>query len=216
MCPKTPPQTLLTQISGFFSHIKLPICDWIWQTWLRFVRRYGNRCVVASQSQGYANKISTNYSSIFVWVYKFLTPKFSLVFKWVIISQVRVASGQYRSTKLRRKTNGIQRPFMVLLCTPNWLRSLLASSLWSPSSLYIIPTKPWPLNGANCSLVALTGLGEKLKQTHHSSRKYRVQNELCGVIYEQRYYTHSNTQQAICVVPLQDRLTWKFCSSNIC
>jgi len=73
-------------------------------------------------------------------------------------------------------------PFVAPLCThitPNWAISLLASCLWNTSSLHTIPTKPWPLNGANHPFGAFTGSGKRYNKNHtcYPSRKYSVQGE---------------------------------------
>jgi len=93
----------------------------------------------------------------------------------VIISQVVVVGGLNIGEKEEEWSPETKLwPFVAPLCTqitPNWVISLLAICLWSPSSLRTIPTKPWPLNGANHPLVAFTG------STCHLPRKYRVQGE---------------------------------------
>ena len=54
--------------------------------------------------------------------------------------------------------------------TLNRMKSILASSLRRHNSLQDIPTRSWPLNGANCSLVAITGSEKSCcrNQTCHS------------------------------------------------
>jgi len=138
-----------------------------------FFKKYSNFNVVASQ---WLRLSKQNLHQLFIhiisyhcmWAYKFLMPYFwAAFFKQVITSGGNNRGGgwaQYRRIKCRRKMNEVQRcPLRSLhvLISPNWLRSLLASSLWSSSLLHSILTKPWQLNGANCPLMALTGLLQK-------------------------------------------------------
>ena len=94
--------------------------------------------------------------------------------------------------------------------TPNWLRTLLVSSLWSPSSLHIIITKPWPFNGANLPLVALTGSEESCyrNQACQSWRKYSMKHDS---VLDQQFFSGKNVSLILCV--------WKpgyMKSSHIC
>jgi len=130
---------------------------------------------------------------IIVWVYKFLTPKLCLVFgrflEQVIVSQV-VVIGVVGGLNIGVVNEG-RRPMesrdkvmdlwgSSLHSNHSKLSDITAGKLsMSPSSLHTIPTKPWPLNGANHPLVAFTGSGKSCnkKQTCHLPRKYSVQSE---------------------------------------
>jgi len=63
--------------------------------------------------------------------------------------------------------------------TLNWVKSILASSLRRHNSPQDIPTRSWPLNGTNCSLVAIRGSGKSYcrNQTCHSQTKCTVDYE---------------------------------------
>lgn len=85
--------------------------------------------------------------------------------------------------------------------TPNWLWILLMSSLWNFSSIHHIPTKPWPLNGANYPLEALTRSEESCcrKQTCQSWSKYTVEY---GNILDQQSIYGINVSLILCMCTL--------------
>ena len=107
--------------------------------------------------------------AITVWVHKFLIPKICPVLGSFFRAGNNITGGSnrgggwtyYRSIKWSKKTNGIQRPSLG----PPWPSKhskVIENTIGelSVKSQHTITTKPWPFNGANLPLVALTGSEE--------------------------------------------------------